>query len=223
MNARSPGVYALNQESTVTYGKVDARSLLYEEIPDHYAWANKKWTRRTNNVPCASRLSHAGPREDLRTVNGVIYNTFREAANQRDLLESDKHYDYCLRDASFWMTGHRLRELFALILVHNLPADPAWLWERHKAGLTDDCLYRMQQNGYEGSIGEEDVFQYGLCLVKFEVEQMGGDWTSLELPIRNKSNLIPGDKLSYPEAVVVSTGQDKNCIVACNWDLKVTA
>jgi hypothetical protein len=56
---------------------------------------------------------------DLRTVDGVIYDTFCKAANQRDLLESNKHYDYCLKEALFWMTSRALRNLFASILVHN--------------------------------------------------------------------------------------------------------
>ncbi|KAH9807637.1 hypothetical protein DFH28DRAFT_914058, partial [Melampsora americana] len=60
------------------------------------------------------------------------------------------------------MTGRALRELFALILVHNSPADPTWLWLSHRVSLTDDCLYRMRRNGYAGELLEDDIFDYGL-------------------------------------------------------------
>ena len=37
---------------------------------------------------------------DLRTVNGHICETFREACNKRDLLEDDNHWNATLTEAA---------------------------------------------------------------------------------------------------------------------------
>jgi len=38
--------------------------------------------------------------EDLRTVDGVILPTFREAAERRGLIEEDSSLDECLTEAT---------------------------------------------------------------------------------------------------------------------------
>lgn len=193
--------FNLNKIDAIGLNNTRARSLLYEEIPNYFSYAARTWTKRSRNIPCATRMSHAGPKEgerfflrillanvkgaksfvDLRTINGIVWNTFRDAANELNLLESDKHYDYCLREASFWMTGVYLRELFALILVHNCPTDPNKLWHDHKSSLTDDCQFRMREKGFENDLTEEQIILYGLHLLKMEIENMGGNWESFQI------------------------------------------
>lgn len=38
--------------------------------------------------------------EDLRTVNGHVYNTFHEAAKEFGILEDDTEYEKCLQEVN---------------------------------------------------------------------------------------------------------------------------
>ena len=67
--------------------------------------------------------------EEIRTVNGVLYATFKEACYALGLLEDDKEWDDCLKEASTWGTGTQLRQLFSTILLHCEVVDPGHLWE----------------------------------------------------------------------------------------------
>jgi hypothetical protein len=62
-------------------------------------------------------LHQQGPTSfnDLKTVNGVTYCTFREAANKLGLLVLDWHYVQCMTDAAHWMTGHSLLLMFCML------------------------------------------------------------------------------------------------------------
>src|SRR5216117_2319841 len=87
-----------------------------------------------------------GPKsfEDLRTYDGIIYSTYKQACTARGLLESDDEWDICLTEASSFQTGHQLRQLFTTILLYNSPTDPLNLFHRHRQHLSDDCRYRLR-------------------------------------------------------------------------------
>ena len=70
--------------------------------------------------------------ECLRTVDGKILPTFREAAERRGLTEADNTLDESLAEATEWMMPYALRRLFATILVFYEPSDVFGLWEKHK-------------------------------------------------------------------------------------------
>ena len=56
--------------------------------------------------------------ESIRTVNGVIYPTFKAACYALGLLDDDKEWIDCLMEASIWATRNELRHLFVMILIH---------------------------------------------------------------------------------------------------------
>jgi hypothetical protein len=86
--------------------------------------------------------------EDLRTVQGIVYDTFKEAAIAMGLLEDDREVISCLQEASVIRPGRALRELFALILAINTPAHPAQIWEQFLVPMTEDLLYVRCQVWY---------------------------------------------------------------------------
>jgi hypothetical protein len=83
--------------------------------------------------------------EDLKTVDNVVYGTFKEATIARGLLEDDREIISCLHESSIIRSGHALRELFALILAINTPASPAQVWEQFLVPLTEDLLHLKRQ------------------------------------------------------------------------------
>ena len=80
----------------------DARNYLYREFPEHYCWdyKNKKWTQRRSYKKVVGRIYTVSPFDgekfnlrvllnhvkgltgfdDLLTVNGITYPTFKQAA-----------------------------------------------------------------------------------------------------------------------------------------------
>lgn len=93
-----------------------------------------------------------GPRsyEDLRRVDGHVYDTFVDAAKARGLLEDDDEYHHCLEEAiGHFTSAHQLRQLFVTILAFGNPINPGELWERHSASLCDDYQWRYIANDME--------------------------------------------------------------------------
>lgn len=82
---------------------------------------------------------------DVRTVDGIVYGTFEEAALKHGLLEDDREWDECLREAASTQMPIQLRQLFATLLTFNNPVDPGALWEAHKVDLTEDILREARQ------------------------------------------------------------------------------
>ena len=54
--------------------------------------------------------------EDLRTVDGVVYDTFQEATNKRGHLEDDAHWNDTLRRGRICPVIRTSRTLFAVML-----------------------------------------------------------------------------------------------------------
>ncbi len=61
------------------------------------------------------------------------------------LLEDDLEWHRCLEEMSLVQTGHQLRQLFAIILLHGSPAAPEELWADHQEALTEDILHQARE------------------------------------------------------------------------------
>lgn len=147
-----------------------ARNYTYSQIPLHYTWQNHTWRRRTRARSVMTRLYFVHPKDrerhalrlllldvkgatsfqDLRTVPNrndntrqIVYDTFREAALVRKLLDSDKEWFELLQEAIVDQMPTRLRHLFAWILCHCAPANPLTLWQQFSGDLSQDYLYRL--------------------------------------------------------------------------------
>jgi len=140
-----------------------ARGILYRDFPEHYTWhvtkQGKFWQRRVyKTAGQVGRIISAHPREgeryylrvllhnvvgatsydDLRTVNGILLPSFREAAETRGLIEEDNTLDDCLTEKSLFQMPSSLRRLFATILVFCEPSGVFELWEKHLDAMSED-------------------------------------------------------------------------------------
>ncbi|KAG2679258.1 hypothetical protein I3760_11G043200, partial [Carya illinoinensis] len=137
----------------------NARKLLYREFPEFYVWSQqyKMWTVRKKQI-VIGRIVTANPFEGeryylrillnhirgplsfqhLKTVNGILAPTFREAATMHGLLERDNGLEECLYEASFYQIPFSLRKLFATILVYCNPTNPRDLWELFERDMSAD-------------------------------------------------------------------------------------
>jgi len=91
------------------------------------------YTIHPSNAECSylQMLLHEvhGPKsfDDLKTANGHLRETYREACQLRGLLESDNHWMNTMEEAASSQMPQQLRQLFAIIIstcaqsnLHNL-------------------------------------------------------------------------------------------------------
>ncbi|XP_021991288.1 uncharacterized protein LOC110888052 [Helianthus annuus] len=143
-----------------------ARKFTYAEIPTKYVWQedNKVWKTRLERtaigqiVYCNPAVGPKyylrmllgivrGPRsfEEIKTVDGVVYETFKEACYAYGLLNDDKEWNDALSEAKLWASGSQLRELFVTMLLFCEVNRPAQLWAQNWEILSDDILYMKRR------------------------------------------------------------------------------
>jgi len=79
--------------------------------------------------------------KDCRTINEIVYPTFKEAARQLGLVDDDKECDACLSEAITFKNPFKLRHLFASIIVYCQPANLKELWDKYVDNLIEDYIY----------------------------------------------------------------------------------
>ncbi|KAL0458883.1 UNVERIFIED_CONTAM: hypothetical protein Slati_0515500 [Sesamum latifolium] len=111
-----------------------AGKYLYVEFPQHFRWiqSQKTWIARTSQ--------NKGPRsfEELLTINGVTYTTFKEAAQRRGLLQEDDYVRQCLHEARSVRMPASLRRLFVSILIFCQSAGVRQLWDEFYPYMIED-------------------------------------------------------------------------------------
>ncbi|XP_074355096.1 uncharacterized protein LOC141693803 [Apium graveolens] len=88
-----------------------------------------------------------GPKnyEDIRTVDGIVYPTYKETCFHRGFLESDKEWHIALADASICASASQLRDLFVTLLVFCEVSNPLELWMSHWMNMADDIEYTRRK------------------------------------------------------------------------------
>jgi hypothetical protein len=145
----------------------EARDLTYGEFPLKFTWkaSQRKWTPRQRGlsigrvhfVPPGSGekfylrtlLNYVkGPvcYDDIKTVNGVKYKTFKDACFALGLLDDDKEFIDAINQASVWGTASSMRRLFVELLVTNQFSRPEVVFEKVWESLSDDILYRQRRS-----------------------------------------------------------------------------
>jgi len=107
--------------------------------------------------------------DDLKTVNGVKYRTYKEAAVKRGFAMDDSEWYDCLKEASATSHPRDLRTLFALILIHNEPSDPMKLWNEFKDKLSDDIRHKKKC-----SQNQAELEAYSLMALKLNIHAIRG-------------------------------------------------
>lgn len=79
--------------------------------------------------------------EDLRTVNNVIFNTYRDACYALGLLDDDKEFIDGIKEAYNWAVGVYLRRFFVRMLLSHCLSNPVKVSTETKALLSEDLLY----------------------------------------------------------------------------------
>ena len=105
--------------------------------------------------------------EDLKTVDGYICETYREACQRLGLLENDNHWELAMNEAAQTATASQIRELFAIILTTCNPSNPNRLWLKYREYMSDDILADLRQQNSDLEINfNEEIFNKALILIE---------------------------------------------------------
>jgi len=144
----------------------EARNLTYSQFPGKFFWKAKKhcWSPRKRGYsvgriyfvpPGSGQLFYLrtllnyvkGPTsfEEIKTVGGIVKDSFKDACYARGLLEDDKEFIDAIVEASLWGTGSFLRHLFVTLLVAKQISRPDIVWNSTWECLGEDILHRQRR------------------------------------------------------------------------------
>ncbi|CAB3220694.1 unnamed protein product [Arctia plantaginis] len=105
--------------------------------------------------------------ETPRTVNGVIFPTYRAACEQLNLLENDTHWDTTIAEAIISSSPSQIRTLFAIIISTCFPSNPCNLWHKYKDNMSEDILHqiRITSRNHDVEMNEE-IHNRALLLIE---------------------------------------------------------
>jgi len=119
---------------------------------------------------------------DLRSVDGVLCETYQQACQMRGLLQDDDHWKQTLTEAVAIRSPNSLRSLFAVMLNMCAISNPRELWDNFKEHFAEDLLHRQQQHDPDAEFSEA-IFNETLALIQHRLREMGSrDLHSFGLP-----------------------------------------
>ncbi|XP_016206591.2 uncharacterized protein LOC107646964 [Arachis ipaensis] len=164
----------------------EAKELTYSEFPRFFVYNKKEkiWSRRKCGYtigrlyyvpPTCGELFYLrmmlnfvrGPTnyDQIKSANGVIHNSFRDACFALGLLNDDREYIEAIKVASCWGLGDYLRKLFTVMLMSN------------NLSLTDDqlktrCLYEIEMilQDNRKSLKEYPHMPFPKCFVRLKFQ-----------------------------------------------------
>ncbi|XP_076951525.1 uncharacterized protein LOC143624915 [Bidens hawaiensis] len=157
--------------------------LRYIDYVSEYRWdtSGKCWIRRSYNTkPAIGRLTYVHPScgerfylrmllthqrgcrtfKDIRTVEGHVCSTYRDACDRLGLLGDDREWSNAFNDAAAWGTASELRTLFTHMLLYCSVSKPIDLWNEQWEKMADDIRLR------HGITNPEDLKQQ----ILYEIE-----------------------------------------------------
>ncbi|XP_071727915.1 uncharacterized protein [Rutidosis leptorrhynchoides] len=86
-----------------------ARQLTYVDFPTKFIWDkdNRVWKLRKRKTGAIGRIHHVSPAagptsyEEIRTVNGILFDNFKDACYHLGLLDDDNEYTEAIKEAFF--------------------------------------------------------------------------------------------------------------------------
>ncbi|KAH7666932.1 DNA helicase protein [Dioscorea alata] len=134
-----PGIETTMFTEWMATNKLDerGRSLLYTDFPTKFTW----------RAILFALIAIKGARsyEDLRTINNVVYTTYREACFALGILGDDSEWSNALIQAAHWATGTQLRQLFVTIILYCDVGDKKALFDKHWQLISEDIHYRLRR------------------------------------------------------------------------------
>ncbi|KAF7835735.1 uncharacterized protein G2W53_010594 [Senna tora] len=134
--------------------------------------------------------------EDIRTIDSVVHQTFKDACYALGLLDDNKEYIDGINEASRWSSGVYLRKLFATLLIHNTIGRPSFVWEHTWMHLSDDILIKERYRLCNPDIALAEIDNilriHGRSLRDFRPMPLPNDAL-----LSNMENMLISEELNY--------------------------
>ncbi|XP_022032410.1 uncharacterized protein LOC110933499 [Helianthus annuus] len=126
--------------------------------------------------------------DDIKTVNGKVYDTYRDACYALGLLDDDSKYVEAIKEANLTGSASYIRNLFSMMLLFSSLSRPEVFWESSWRYMADDFVYRLAKyHRFTAlSIPDHQLKNYVLC----EIEKF---------LLRNNSSLRRFESMPYPD------------------------
>ncbi|XP_070026693.1 uncharacterized protein [Nicotiana sylvestris] len=204
----------------------EARELTYAEFPLKFVWKPKlkRWEKRKTSAFSIGRIFFVppgtgdlyylrlllnvikGPKcyENLKRINNHDHNTFREACFALGLIDDDKEYVDCIKEASSWGMPSYLRQLFSMLLLSNSMSRPENVWQATWQLLSEDILHeeRVLLANPEAELTDDEL--KNRCLQKLEkvLKSCGRsfhDFPTMQRPLYNEEEVDHNNRLIHDE------------------------
>jgi hypothetical protein len=143
-----------------------AHNYLYHDIPKYYIFKDNNWVKRSENSHFGSkaigRIASVSPKnvelyhirllllsvkgsdatsfEKLKTVDGISYSTYKEAALKRGFINDSNEWKDCMTEATTYMMPNALRSLYSTIVCYCNPSDPIQLLDDFEENMVEDYI-----------------------------------------------------------------------------------
>ncbi|XP_071697769.1 uncharacterized protein [Rutidosis leptorrhynchoides] len=210
----------------------EARQYTYVEFPRYYVWNGntRKWTKRTSQKT-VGRIHFVHPKsgesyylrillnkvrgptcfEDIRTVDGTVHESFKEACYALGLLNDDKEYIASIKETHTWASGHYCRGLFVSLITSDSIACPDRVWKETCDLLSDDLKHEVPEKLRTNDVDKLRKVLHNLALAKIEIELNRSGSTLKNIPnmpfpdyefINTSCNMLIQDELNYDIAAL---------------------
>ncbi|RZC16770.1 hypothetical protein D0Y65_009892 [Glycine soja] len=131
--------------------------------------------------------------EQIRTVNGQLYSTFREACFAMGFLVDDEEYIEALREAYHWGSSQFLRRFFVTMLLSNNIERPNHVWSKTWECLINGILHQQRRIRDIPDLQLETKELHNLALLEIK-----------DILQSNKKSLKDYPTMPFPRHVVLS-------------------
>ncbi len=148
--------------------------------------------------------------ENLRTVNGKQYNTFKETCVALGILNDDAEHKQCLKESVQRDMPAQLRSLFCTILVYCEPLDPGQLWTEFKGSMADDVVHMLRKNNVQ-TFTDDQIENEILKRIDTELHYVGKSLTDFPgmPPLKEDESINVEHPVIQDELFNVSDQQEK--------------
>ncbi|KAG5550811.1 hypothetical protein RHGRI_015690 [Rhododendron griersonianum] len=175
--------------------KAKHQKLLYQNFPEEYVWdtQSRTWHERKDRE-VIGRTVTANPKEGeryylrillvhtpsptsyayLRTVHGITYDSFQDAAIAHGLLKTDDTNEKCMEEACAYQMPISLRQLFCTVLVYCAPTNPTELFLKFEDDMVEDYISIQK-------VTKEVARQQLLQALNSELQSMGKNLQDFQL------------------------------------------
>ena len=172
-----------NPTWTENYSAPDVQHIYMSPMVVHKRSAGKIICRLRTVLPQVGELfylrilllhKHGRSFSDIKTISGVEYHTFQEAAKALGLFDNEHEALYALEEGlHLFYRPTQLRFLFANLLF-DIPFPPIELWNRFRDSLCADC---------QPSPTQQIDYDIGLRAIDHILRSRGGNLQSFGLPV----------------------------------------